>query len=330
MSLQLPALAFNEGSKNEIMDFNAYRAYRERANGGALDTQSLIQKDFFRIKESSLNINGLDLRARSHTPFRAERIKDNAANFWILSEGSTEGASKTGAFPYSSGHTAFLSARDGTYFTTGYASTVRIQFSEENLNRVIFAMSGGNLTKISLENSRLVSLHRNGISFSSMFQNLWKQIDSVGCDQRLLEILNFDDIILRLCVVAINSNPQFMNYNNQNWVRPQIQNLCEYLHGNLNKSISLTEMEEISGLSARVLQYSFQKSFGVRPKEWLRKQRLHAVRSILEKPDQQIKLTSLAYDFCFASPSNLAKHYKDEFGELPSQTVARKRSFILP
>ena len=67
----------------------------------------------------------------------------------------------------------------------------------------------------------------------------------------------------------------------------------------------------------------------MRPKQWLSKQRLHAVRAVLEKPDQPIKLTALAYEFCFSSPSVFSRAYQMEFGELPSETLARKRAPFL-
>jgi transcriptional regulator GlxA family with amidase domain len=36
---------------------------------------------------------------------------------------------------------------------------------------------------------------------------------------------------------------------------------------------------------------------------------------------EPVAITALAYDFCFASPSDFAHHYHQEFGELPSQTL---------
>ena len=106
-------------------------------------------------------------------------------------------------------------------------------------------------------------------------------------------------------------------------VRVEVAQLCEFFRANLKAPISLTEMGRRSGLSARVLQYSFQKAFGLRPKEWLRKQRLHAARAILLKPMQIISITARAYEFCFASPSDFAHRYKLEFGETPSDTIKR-------
>lgn len=58
-------------------------------------------------------------------------------------------------------------------------------------------------------------------------------------------------------------------------------------------------------------------------------QRLHVAKAILEKPDQQTKITTLTDDFSFASPFNRAKHYQAEFGESPSQAAARGKPVIL-
>jgi transcriptional regulator GlxA family with amidase domain len=61
----------------------------------------------------------------------------------------------------------------------------------------------------------------------------------------------------------------------------------------------------------------------LRPKAWLRKQRLHAARAVLNDRSRKIKITSLAHDFCFHSPSEFAQHYLVEFGESPSETMRK-------
>jgi len=108
----------------------------------------------------------------------------------------------------------------------------------------------------------------------------------------------------------------------------EIMELCEWLNSRLTDVVSLTEMEQHSGLSARTLQYAFKSEFGARPTEWLRKQRLCAARDLLRDQSIQKTLTSLSYEFCFSSPSEFARFYKQEFGELPSQTARRARKKI--
>ena len=84
------------------------------------------------------------------------------------------------------------------------------------------------------------------------------------------------------------------------------------------------DMEQMSGLSSRVLQYSFKKHFGLRPKEWHRRERLHGARAALMRMDAGLKISSLAFDFGFPSASDFSHRYRQQFGELPSETMQRK------
>ena len=145
----------------------------------------------------------------------------------------------------------------------------------------------------------------------------------------MLEKLAADDVFYRLLAGLLMPETLLANDNTDRALgrsQKQISALCEFLQANLTKPIALTQMEQISGLSARSLQYAFQKSYGMRPKGWVRKQRLHAARAVLLKPDHAVKLTALAYEFCFPSPSVFSHAYQMEFGELPSETLNRKRT----
>ena len=64
-------------------------------------------------------------------------------------------------------------------------------------------------------------------------------------------------------------------------LRVELAQWCDFLAAHLTQPLTLTQMEQRSGLSARILQYSFHGAYGMGPKEWLRKQRLHAARAIL-------------------------------------------------
>ena len=313
---------------SEVLDFETYRTARQQSVRDVISLESLISKNDFKLKSANLNVNGLILRAQANTPFKAERLKTPVVNLWLHRSGYVETQAKNLAVRYGANESAFLSALDHEYFITSHQSAVKISLDEGQLNRTLSSMLGRKGKPISLENSRAIPFQQNRFSFFSIFANLFRQVDEVNGDESVLKLLQFDESIRRLCVTFLSADQIFDDRDiarKLNSCRKELITLCEHLSASLTKPISLTEMEEISGLSARVLQYSFQKAFGLRPKEWLRKQRLHAARALLKKSDQQIKLTSLAYDYCFPSPSNFATHYYAEFGELPSQTIAAKR-----
>jgi AraC-like DNA-binding protein len=176
--------------------------------------------------------------------------------------------------------------------------------------------------------SRTLPLQIHGVSFSKLFKHLFQTVDSIGANTEILNKFSMDDSFYRLCVGLLHPEAVFRpaTENPAPFVRRELVGLCEFLRAHLNEPVSLSQMERMSGLSARVLQSSFQNSFGLSPKAWLKKQRLHAARAVLQKPSHKLKLTTLAYDFCFPSPSDFSRQYYLEFGELPSETLAKGRN----
>lgn len=229
-------------------------------------------------------------------------------------------------FHYKAGHTGLFASCDNQR-TTVIGSGVSLQLQTGKVNETYSAILGSSgLAAVPLKN-RVISLEHAGVSFIEIFKNVFAQIDAVGCDANILGKLALDDALHRLCVGILY--PEILitdetRNGKRPYVRPELKRLCEYIDAHLTEAFSLTKMESMSGLSARILQRSFQNAFGLTPKQWVRKQRLHAARSFMLNRREPISITALAYDFCFASPSDFAGHYMLEFGELPSQTHRKK------
>ena len=78
------------------------------------------------------------------------------------------------------------------------------------------------------------------------------------------------------------------------------------------------EMELLSGLSARTLQYAFRSKFGVTPTQWQRRERmLLAQRLLCDNPN--VSITQLAHDMGLSSVAAFSTLYKRHFGEPPSR-----------
>ena len=58
--------------------------------------------------------------------------------------------------------------------------------------------------------------------------------------------------------------------------------------------------------------------------EGLTEQKLHTIRTTLAKADASESVTSLAVAY-FPNLGDFARYYRRQFGELPSQTLSRKR-----
>lgn len=105
--------------------------------------------------------------------------------------------------------------------------------------------------------------------------------------------------------------------------RTPIDKICDAVRDLTNNPLTLTEMEQLSGLSARSLQYAFQKRFGRSPMAWQRRERLYLANSMLISSDETIDITSICYQTGVPTPSKLSEYYRRQFGETPSETLRR-------
>ena len=286
----------------------------------------------FVSNKADVKINGMTLVALSHTPYRLDRIGCRFPEVWVPLHGMLTASDGDSRFQYGSDK-AYFCASERRDVVTSTVSVVGFRFDMHRLNAVHAAMVGARVLGAIPLQTRTLQLDVNGVNFTALFLNALRQVDQLQSHPAVLEKLAIDDVFYRLLVGLLR--PQLLlpvEAPDRTIGRAQktISALCEFLQANLTKPIGLSQMEQISGLSARSLQYAFQKTYGMRPKEWLRQQRLHAARAMLQKPDQAIRITTLAYDFCFSSPSVFAHAYKMEFGETPSETLVRKHPIFRP
>ncbi len=95
------------------------------------------------------------------------------------------------------------------------------------------------------------------------------------------------------------------------------------MRAHLDAGLTLSDLETFSGLSARSLQLAFKKQLGCGPMQWLTAQKLHKIHAKLICADGIESVTSLAVAY-FANLGDFARYYRRQFGELPSQTRARR------
>lgn len=103
----------------------------------------------------------------------------------------------------------------------------------------------------------------------------------------------------------------------------QVALLREYIVGNLDQPINLTQMEAISGLSARVLQKEFKSTYDCSPIQWLREQRLSKASQLLRNPSAGTTVSSVAAACGFDDFSEFARRYRALYHELPSETLKK-------
>ncbi|MEH6494064.1 helix-turn-helix domain-containing protein [Halopseudomonas sp.] len=110
------------------------------------------------------------------------------------------------------------------------------------------------------------------------------------------------------------------SYNHRKRVVDQVK---AHLAANPQLAVSMTELCELTHVSRRTLQYSFESILGISPLQFLRTARLNQVRRILSDPRHDTPIAITAANWGFWHAGQFAKDYKVLFGENPSETVRR-------
>ena len=105
-----------------------------------------------------------------------------------------------------------------------------------------------------------------------------------------------------------------------------VKRVEDMFRANFENEISMDDIVNISGVSARTVFYGFQRWRGTSPMNYLRDLRLDAARKNLAKPIAGPKSVSeAALAVGFANFSQFSKLYKMRFGQKPSTTLVEAR-----
>jgi AraC-like DNA-binding protein len=211
----------------------------------------------------------------------------------------------------------------------GIRNHVSLQFEPlllEQTARAMLGLSGNGALDLHLENPRVAQPAVAGQSFNTVLQHVGALIDLHQRDARVLTQLGLQDMLYRHLAMMLRPET-FLSQSNLPCTTAStalVAQLCDYMYAHLDGGLTLTDLEVFSGLSARSLQMAFKKQLGCTPMHWLTEQKLYAVRAKLENADAFESVTSLAVAY-FPNLGDFARYYKRQFGELPSQTLARQR-----
>lgn len=98
-----------------------------------------------------------------------------------------------------------------------------------------------------------------------------------------------------------------------------------YMLEHLEERIPVAMVASHCGLSVRRLQAVFRDECGQSPLQWLRQQRLQAVRQALSLPGQPAQVAEIATRFGFTHLGEFSRAYRQAFGESPRQTSAARQ-----
>ena len=99
-----------------------------------------------------------------------------------------------------------------------------------------------------------------------------------------------------------------------------------YMRDHLDQPLTLSGIALAVGLPTRTLQWAFKQAEGVGPMQWLRQQRLHAVReALLADGPVPPRIADTALRFGFGHLGEFSQAYRRAFGETARDTLLRRR-----
>lgn len=331
-STRLPSLAFGEG--------RAYRA-ADRYQAAAVAAQVLGDIDIyepaadtasFQHKFSTICVNGLELAAAASSPMKLGIKTPNETFLLVPFFGSTTLHIGKREYQWGAGERAlFIQNCNYRYGVTETRSVMIARIDLGKLRDTISSMVGDEgmrETELCPEEARLLNLQQNSIDFTVSFRHLCGFIDSLAASPATLEKMGVDDWFYRLLscwlVPELLGGSQPEQETSRCFAPSAIDAVCEAIRSRPTKPLTKTEMEKISGLSARGLQYAFLKKYDCAPLEWQKRERLHIAYERLRMAHEEISVTELSLELGFSSPSRFAEYYKSQFGESPQETKKRR------
>ena len=131
--------------------------------------------------------------------------------------------------------------------------------------------------------------------------------------------LQHDVVMMALLEVLQKETPnQTINQSYQHR-KTVVDTARQYLSRHTNNPVTMTELCEVTNVSRRTLQYSFETIMGISPLQYLRMSRLNAVRRALQHAVGEQTIADIAAQWGFWHLSQFSHDYKHLFGKLPSE-----------
>ena len=97
----------------------------------------------------------------------------------------------------------------------------------------------------------------------------------------------------------------------------RVQRSCDYLHANLDRSLSIVELSNIAAMSPFHFLRSFRAVFGTTPQAYISGVRIHKARELLART--RMSVSEVAMSVGLASLPSFSARFKRTFGFSPSK-----------
>lgn len=204
-------------------------------------------------------------------------------------------------------------------------SQIVVQINSAALDRHVALMTGAGLRE-PLRFAPEMDVARGAVSWWRYVTMLIAELSDQGGRSAQASIAQLETLLI---VKLLET--QASNYSEQ--LRPQASRIApqhvrrveRFIADNVGRPITLEELVEASGVSARALFDGFRRFRGCSPMAYLRSVRLDRVRQDLLAARDGETVTSIACRWGFYQFGRFAGQYRQAYGELPSETLRAGR-----
>lgn len=166
------------------------------------------------------------------------------------------------------------------------------------------------------------------VDYYAALLNIAALIDNCNGEEAHLTRIGLEDVVNRLLAQLVLDQEAGIAAEEESHHVPRsvraVDLICDHIRSRIGKPLSMSEMEDLSGLSGRALNYAFRARFDCSPQEWQRNFLLDHARQLLRDTGYTGSVKAMAYELGFSTASSFAAFYRERFGERPSETLSRR------
>ncbi len=327
---RLPVLVFGNARSSVEHDIARYSQRLAQVVTSLQYYESAGAAAEFRSKTCFVSINGMRLVANANTPVRVAVGDSPDLTLMIPFVGENLTIAEGKAHPWRAGESAMLCPAIGRGGEGGVRSNLNMDLRLDRLQTTARAMLGladDQWVPLGIENAHTVPMNFGSANFSTLLRQHCQTIDSLIDTPAVLAQLGVDEALYRIVVMMLRPDlflpaPEGKRHHATSNKRRRIDLVCDFIRARLDDTVTLTDLERISGMSRRSLQMAFQERYQCTPMQWVTEQKLLMAHAQLRnaKPGETVTSIAIAY---FPNLGEFAQRYKQRFGEQPSTTLAR-------
>ncbi|MEI9900887.1 MAG: hypothetical protein WDN31_12980 [Hyphomicrobium sp.] len=166
-------------------------------------------------------------------------------------------------------------ARGGTNVTTRSVLLARVD--RPRLAATAAAMAGGEARpNLDIQRARELPLRHGAMDFTALLRRLCSFIDLLDGSPAALSKMGIDDLFYRQVAAMLCPQLLFADTDRRKsrakGPTSRLHIVCDSVRSRPDRPLTMTEMERLSGMSERALQYAFAREFGCTPMEWQRRE----------------------------------------------------------